>query len=476
MKFITKLSLPTGVMSRIVGGYFFQRTKEARFTTLVLLAIAGWQSCAFCAQEVAAAAQAIPNRTKSWIASEQLAVTRELAEQQRRVADAQTAITKAQSALNLAYGYKDAEAEPIAQHALATANEALALARRHLAEQQQRAANLKLMLERTPADMHTDDAVALPQIMRGDVRVKSGSKTIPMEPTRVLQLGDEVIVGDKSFVQLSLSDGHVLQLRENSVFTIERQPKKIAMGMIEQYWHNLKQGTERIHRYGQTRVLATLGSVNDEYRYRAVAAVAAVRGTDFQMEVGTDGLGRLTLFDGRIELAADAAANLRDKLKPWWLVEHIPVYAALPERAVARIAALRGEAAIIARDKSSRPAHAGEVMAAGERIETAAGAMAHLDLVRGQRIALGGNVRFTSVLDQDAPLYALGLGHAHVWSDGQPSQFLTPNAVTESHTREFEVTVLADGAAEYTPLEGSLDISASEKKLDWSKIDTWWDR
>lgn len=443
--------------------------------TLGWLAVVGWMLGAL---NMALASEPVANKAAKWIAGEKLVAERGVLEQEQREFDAKQAIAKAEHALSLSREYKDTEAEGIAQQALTTAQQALALARRHLTEQKQRAANLKIILERIPSDARTE-VVGLPLSVRGDVQVRSGAKFVPMDPTYVLQPGDEVSVGDKGYVQLSLSDGHRVDIGSSTVYSIEKHTRQTSDGSITQYLHNLIKGVERVHgtRRGEGGVR---GSIDDEHLYKAAAAVAAVRGTDFQMAVGADGLGHVSLFDGRIELNADTDAKPREHLKPWWLTTDVPAYAAPAAGAVARIAALRGAASIINKDKQSRPAKVGDSMAAGERVETGANTTIHLDIARGQRIALDSGARFTSVSDTSskATLYALGLGRARVWGAGdkQSSQFLTPNTVAESHAREFEVNVATNGVAEYTPIEGSLDLSAVGKKLDWSKVDAWWDK
>ncbi|MDD5302835.1 MAG: FecR domain-containing protein [Elusimicrobia bacterium] len=444
-----------------------------RFTMFGLLAIASIViPRPTVAADAAASRKSFKEDPLAWVAGEREEARRGVAEQRERVAASKRAISKAEGALRLSREYKDAEAEPIAQQALETGQKSLALAERHLKEQQRREETLGEIITGNARGL--ESAMALPLNMRGDVRLGVGANSVPLDPTHVVLPGEDITTGAKGQVTLTLLNGEAITLGPNTSFSFT----KVRKGPIEQFLYELKNGRGRVLSKGAYAPGAVRGSIHDERRYRAVAAVAAVRGTDFLMTAGADGIGRFSLYDGRIELGADEADKVRDSLKPWWLTEGVPAYAAPAAEKVSRIAALRGAASIVNKEKGARPAKAGDSLIAGERLETGEGSLAHLDLVRGQRVVIGEAARFTGMADsKGAPMYGVGRGRAHVWGAGnkEPSQFLTPNTVAESRAREFEVRVDADGAAEYTPVVGSLDISATGDKLDWSKIDAWLD-
>lgn len=426
--------------------------------------VAGSSSVAY-AQPVAAA--------PAWLKFHSEAVKSDLAEAASELAKADAALAQANAAIALARDYKDADALRVATDARDTALEAQKRAKGRLNDAKAAGARIEAAATVCPLD-----ATGMAAKLSGSVtmtRAGGASRRWDGEPVS-FQPGDRITTAAGSTARLIFEGGSVVDLAANSTFVFTPKPKadpKAPLG--QRVWGELKAGLLRLTEKTNSKRDGfmggfTLGSLN----IRTPTAVVAVRGTSFLMNVGADGGSVFTPISGGVDLSAEGATPVRPE---WWLPP--PAATAGPVDG-AQVATLRGSVRIETAKGDTRPASAGEKIAIGEHLITGPDSGAILELADGYRVAVGPDARLDAGADvsSKAALYALRRGRIHVWGSGMltKARFLTPNTVAAPEAKEFEVAVGANGVAEYAVVTGKVSIEAFESRLDWTKVDAWWEK
>lgn len=126
---------------------------------------------------------------------------------------------------------------------------------------------------------------------RGDVTYYHGeAEGVGVEKDMPLAAGDRITTGDNSSAEIALEGSHIIFLRSNSDFTVESSRQSESIFNL-----NLGSLLARLQKLGEGRVL----------KVRTPAAVAAVRGTEFGVEVDPENSAQthIGVFDeGKVEI------------------------------------------------------------------------------------------------------------------------------------------------------------------------------
>jgi len=119
-----------------------------------------------------------------------------------------------------------------------------------------------------------------------DARQNASSNWVPVKGKSRLLEGSEVRTGKNSKAGVFFSDGSTFLLGNNSIFAVEETGKKKA-------GFNLK--------VGRLKAIVS-GYFASRFQVRTPAAVCAVRGTEFDIEVGKDGDTGMNVTEGLVEV------------------------------------------------------------------------------------------------------------------------------------------------------------------------------
>lgn len=119
-----------------------------------------------------------------------------------------------------------------------------------------------------------------------DARQNASSNWVPVKGKSRLLEGAEVRTGKNSKAGVFFSDGSTFLLGNNSIFAVEETGKKKA-------GFNLK--------VGRLKAIVS-GYFASRFQVRTPAAVCAVRGTEFDIEVGKDGDTGMNVTEGLVEV------------------------------------------------------------------------------------------------------------------------------------------------------------------------------
>lgn len=182
----------------------------------------------------------------------------------------------------------------------------------------------------------------------GDVTVfaADGSPEVSGEADMPLEQGDRVVVGEGGSAEVSLDGGSLISVREKSEFQLEKTDKAESS-----FFLSVGALLAKIQKLG-----------NQNLRVRTPTAVAAVRGTEFGVEVDGES-SHVGVFDeGKVEVTGDAggAPELLISNQETAVVKgQAPAHAAQIKRFMAHRAQMRGQgrrlAAIKAKWKALPP-------------------------------------------------------------------------------------------------------------------------
>ncbi|OGS04680.1 MAG: hypothetical protein A3I76_03150 [Elusimicrobia bacterium RIFCSPLOWO2_02_FULL_61_11] len=119
-----------------------------------------------------------------------------------------------------------------------------------------------------------------------DARQNAASNWVPVKEKSRLLAGSEIRTGKNSKAGIFFSDGSTFLLGNNSIFAVEETGKKKA-------GFNLK--------VGRLKAIVS-GYFASRFQVRTPAAVCAVRGTEFDIEVGKDGNTGMNVTEGLVEV------------------------------------------------------------------------------------------------------------------------------------------------------------------------------
>lgn len=145
------------------------------------------------------------------------------------------------------------------------------------------------------------ESAARISLMEGHADIlRNGAKVwITAKPEMTLQTGDQIYSGKESFVELIYKNGEIARLDENSKLIIEEStPEKVSSTtMLGTVWVNMKK----------------LTSTRRNFQLSSPTAIAAIRGTIFQMTAGTDSLTEVRVYNGKV--AVGPTENLKSRIE-----------------------------------------------------------------------------------------------------------------------------------------------------------------
>jgi len=404
----------------------------------------------------------------AWLAQRNAELGRELEEAIRQQTQAAAALTQAQAALTLSRDYKDTAADQVARQAVETALRAKSMADRRVME-------FELVLKRVADALlwsfSTDQPVAVPALLRGEVMRSVEGGWQPLNPADPLRAGETVRTGRDGRVQVYFQDGSRIEIGPDSSFSYEKQT-------LEGTIYRLLKGTIRSH--------PPMGGLRGEnIQYRMPTAVAAVRGTEFELRIDEQDYSHLVPYSGKVELSVEKGMDSRN-VDRWW-EKRSPVASStpVPKGKLLRIDSLQGDVRIEDSATVSRAAGLGDTLIKGQRIVTGTDGLVQFTLAGGYRASLSASSRIeaTAQGSSETPVFVLWAGLMHAARDASQSvpepdrpMFMTPNSVAVVQNAEFQVAVLENGLSDYLPFIGSIDVTARSERLDLQKIKPWWEQ
>jgi tetratricopeptide (TPR) repeat protein len=139
----------------------------------------------------------------------------------------------------------------------------------------------------------------------GQVRVKpaSGNQWQPAQVNQVLSTGDVLQTGPASGAAILCLDESQIKLNENTVFELRQVAPSPRLRLGEVIPAAVGQTAESL--YGVSRGEVWLRNKNDKFRFEleTPAVTAAIRGTEFNLRVGPDGVSTITMLEGKVQFA-----------------------------------------------------------------------------------------------------------------------------------------------------------------------------
>lgn len=193
-------------------------------------------------------------------------------------------------------------------------------------------------------------AIASAQETKWDARIASATGDVAIRPAgggeesgaeadMPLEEGDTVVVGEGGSAEVALDGGSLITVRENSEFKLEKTDKAESVFSL-----SLGSILAKIQKLGEQRL-----------KVRTPTAVAAVRGTEFGVEVEGDD-SHVGVFDeGKVEVsgaAGGATETLISNQETSVLKGAAPAHAVQLQRFIARRALMRQHARRIATIKA----------------------------------------------------------------------------------------------------------------------------
>lgn len=203
---------------------------------------------------------------------------------EQKKAEAQTTLAQATSIRDMAKAQNLVNDANTAAQAVGVAQQAITMADKDIADDQQRLDAINRAL--TWPDSDKPRAVAT--VVRGRISLVTRNGAIPFDPTAPVEIGQRISVGDDGFLELQLEDGSAMHLGPKTDFLYERDVQGVYYQLFRGELHKI------------TTVMGVRGA-NDQRRYEGLHAIAAVRGTDFTLEIiGAQDV--FTVFEGEIEV------------------------------------------------------------------------------------------------------------------------------------------------------------------------------
>ncbi|MBD3345614.1 MAG: hypothetical protein GF401_11180 [Chitinivibrionales bacterium] len=132
-----------------------------------------------------------------------------------------------------------------------------------------------------------------------------------VRPNMPLKVGDQLYTQPESFVEIRYSKGQILRMDESTKITIEESSEKTTKtkSSIGRIWVNMKK-------------MVTQG---DEFQVATPTAVAAIRGTVFNINTDKDSSTSVDVYDGKVAVGpADRLKKKKKKTQPSTGVTEIP--------------------------------------------------------------------------------------------------------------------------------------------------------
>lgn len=203
---------------------------------------------------------------------------------QKKETEAQSTIDQATSMRNRYDASRDSKNAGIAAQAMDVAKQALANAQKYERDDRERLE----AINRALAAPETNKPQGIPTLTRGHVVRQTPQGNVPFDPASPVRLGDRISTGNDGFLELQLDDGSQMHIGPNTDFLYERD--------VQGTYYELFKG--ELHKI---TILIGVRGATDQPRYRGLQAIAAVRGTDFTLEVD-NGQDVFRVLEGEIEV------------------------------------------------------------------------------------------------------------------------------------------------------------------------------
>lgn len=130
----------------------------------------------------------------------------------------------------------------------------------------------------------------------GEATLKRAGSSLPVRVRMDCKLGDTLVLGSASRLELRYPDNTLLRLDENSRLVLANRSagKPEPTLVVGKAWANVKK----------------IGQGGTGFGVRTPTAVAAVRGTVFLVEGGADS-SRVNLYEGKVEVGSAVADSIR---------------------------------------------------------------------------------------------------------------------------------------------------------------------
>jgi FecR protein len=208
---------------------------------------------------------------------------KQIADYQDRRKQSQSTLSQATVVRDSAKAAGNAQDENYANQAISVARDATAAADRNIADDRERLE----AVERALAWPESQQPVSFALLTRGTISVHTLAGEHPFDSSRPLLPGTHLRLGKDAFLELLLQDGSQVQVGPGSDLLYDSDDQG--------FFYRLFQGRMR----KVNAILGVLGS--NEPRFRGLTAVAAVRGTDFTLEIA-GGQDTYSVFEGEIEV------------------------------------------------------------------------------------------------------------------------------------------------------------------------------
>lgn len=210
-------------------------------------------------------------------------ILKEIQTLEHQKVEAQSTLAQAESVRDMARAANLVNDANIAAQAVGTAQQAITIADKKITDDRERLNSINRALNWH--DSAKPRAVAT--IVRGHISLLTNFGSYPFDPTVPVELGQHISAGEDGFLELQLQDGGQLQLGPKSDFLYERDVQGVYYQIFRGALHKIS-------------IMGVRGA-NDQPRYRGLQAIAAVRGTDFTVEI-KDGQDVFMVFEGAIEV------------------------------------------------------------------------------------------------------------------------------------------------------------------------------
>jgi len=135
--------------------------------------------------------------------------------------------------------------------------------------------------------------------VEGDVFLVDKGKDKPLKVNQKIDLGDQIRTGQESIVEVTYSQGTVIRIGEKSDVKLTGSE---AAGIVQvnggKVWAN-------VHKLA-----------SGQFKVSTPVATAAVRGTVFRVEQGTDSSSTIALYEGKVDVGPSDTTKIKAEQKP----------------------------------------------------------------------------------------------------------------------------------------------------------------
>jgi tetratricopeptide (TPR) repeat protein len=223
---------------------------------------------------------------KEWRSQQRARYDRLKSDGYRHKAEAERVLQQSQKALSLSQELQDEEATTISQKAIDLARQSLTNARAII-----RWAETRLSALKKSDEPFSRGKVGIATTVGGKVYKKTAKGLRVFDGSSILSAGDELSTGADGFVDLTFADGSTVQIGHNSALILHRVRGRNSI-------YELLKG--RLH--AEMECYKTGGESCRRIK-TGPGITVSVRGTEFDIHVGSDNQTTVMVFEGHLEVA-----------------------------------------------------------------------------------------------------------------------------------------------------------------------------